>query len=433
MSIDIFKTILSEFYQESMEETTPREISVPVKSGQIISIIGSRRAGKTTLLKQLIQKLLLEGANIEQMVFINFEDERIPRETESFEQLLIAHSELFPRLDPTDCWYFFDEIQEMPGWEKFVRRLHETKSRNIFLTGSNARFLSREIASALRGRTISYEVYPFSFREYLTHKKIDPEKLFSTRDKAIIRTSFEEYLQKGGYPETIDQEPSVRQKIFKSYLDVMIYRDIIERYNAKNHEAIKAFIKKGLTNIAKEASVHKTYLELKSAGFEISKDYLYKINEWCEEIFLFFHLTQYHGSVSKELASAKKIYCIDNGLITSTSFRTASDTGRLLENCIFMELKRRGEDLYYSKMPKECDFIVKENDEIKQLIQVTTTLGDPITKKRELEGIIQTMKKTGTVEKALIITLEEETTIHYEGVTIQVLPAIKWLLKRNKK
>jgi len=432
MSIDIFKSILSEFYQEPLNETTPREIDVPVESNQIISIIGSRRAGKTTLLKQLIKKLLLKGIKIEQIVFIDFEDERIPRETESFEQLLIAHAELHPELDTADCWYFFDEIQEMPGWEKFVRRLHETKSRNIFLTGSNAKFLSREIATALRGRTISYEVYPFSFREYLTHKNINPEKQYSTRDKAIIRTSFEEYLQKGGYPETIDQVQSVRQKIFKSYLDVMIYRDIIERYDAKNHEVIKAFIKKGLTNIAKEISVHKTYLELKSAGFEISKDYLYKVNEWCEEIFLFFHLTQYYGSVSKELASAKKLYCIDNGLVTSTSFRTASDTGRLLENCIFMELKRKGEDFYYSKMPKECDFIVKENEEIKHIIQVTTTLGDPITKKRELEGIIQTIKKTGTVEKAIIITLEEESTIDYEGSTIQVMPAVKWLLKRRK-
>lgn len=431
MSVDTFKSILSEFYQEPLLETTPREIELPLGSGQIVSVIGCRRAGKTTLLRQLIRKILSRGVKVEQVVFINFEDERIPRDKASFEQLLIAHAELFPGLDSAECWYFFDEIQEMPEWEKFVRRLHETRSKNIFLSGSNAKFLSREIATILRGRTISFDIYPFSFREYLIHKKINPEKRYSARDKAVIRSNFKEYLLRGGYPETINQAPSIRQKIFRSYLDVMIYRDIIERYNVKNHEALKAFIKKGMANIAREASVHKTYLELKSAGFEISKDLLYKLSEWCEEIFLLFRLTQYHESVNKEISSAKKIYCVDNGMVTSTSFRSESETGRLLENCIFMELKRRGNEFYYNKVPKECDFIILENEEIKSTIQVTTTLQDPSTKQRELEGIIQTLRKTKHVEKAIIITLDEEDTIKYGGMTIEVIPAINWLLGKN--
>ena len=330
MSIDTFKTILREFYEEPLPENIIyRDIDIPLDTGLIISIIGCRRAGKTTFLKQQVKELMKRGISKEQIVFINFEDERIERTKEIFDDLLLAHAELYPEINSSKCWYFFDEIQEIPGWEKFVRRVHETKNKNIILTGSNSRLLSREIATALRGRTISYEVFPFSFREFLQFKGINPERTHTTKEKAIIRNNFNEYLRQGGFPETINQVTSTKTKLFRSYLDVMIYRDLIERYKIRNHEALKAFITKRVANISKENSIHKTYREMKSAGYEISKDSLYKMNAWCEEIFLLFNLKQYHESAIKQQNTGKKSYCIDNGMVVYTSFRTGEDKSNL--------------------------------------------------------------------------------------------------------
>ena len=430
MVIDIFKTILREFYEESAIQSTPRELEIALDSGFVISIIGCRRAGKTTMLRQVIDKLLRKGVEKERILFVNFEDERIPRHKDAFDALLLAHAELYPEISEKNCYYFFDEVQEMPDWELFVRRLHETKSKNIFVTGSNARFLSREIATALRGRTISYEVYPFSFREFLVHKNIDPQKRDTTKEKALIRKSFEEFIAAGGFPETIQVNPNLKSRVFRSYLDVMIYRDLIERYDIKNTEVLKAFIMKRLSNISKELSVNKTYNELKSNGFEVSKSSIYKFAEWCEEIFLLFSLPQYHESLVKQQGYVKKNYCVDNGLVTYTSFRASKDKGRLFENAVYIELKRRGKELFYHKDTKECDFVIVDKDRVLQVIQVSLSMQEPEVRERELEGLIQAKKRTGA-EKAMILTLEEEEEAEINGEEVKILPAIKWFLNSS--
>lgn len=432
MTIDIFKTILREFYEEPLVEgLVSRDIDIPLDTNMVLSVIGCRRAGKTTLLKQLVHRLVEEGVDKRRIVFVNFEDERIDRRKESFDELLLAHAELYPDIDAGDCWYFFDEVQEMPDWEKFVRRLHEHKSKHVVVTGSNARFLSREIASSLRGRTISYEVFPFSFREYVQYAGFDPSKQHTTKDKAMLRKLFDSFLHQGGFPETINQVPSVRNKILRSYLDVMMYRDLIERYAVRNHEALKAFIVKRLANIGKEFSVHKTYLELKSAGFEVSKDFLYAANDWCEEIYLLFSLRQYHESTVKQQTRIRKNYAIDNGLVGNTSFRASEDIGRFLENAVFLDLRRNGKEVFFLKEGKECDFIVRINGKVELAIQVCKSIMDSGTRIREIEGLIQGVKRTGAA-KAVIITLDEEDIFEEQGVVVHVQPALKWFLQKEK-
>jgi uncharacterized protein len=427
MVIDIFKTILREFYEDPSIRSTPRDLKIALDSGFVISIIGCRRAGKTTILRQLIDALLRKGVEKERILFVNFEDERIPRRKDAFDALLVAHAELYPEVSSKDSYYFFDEVQEMPDWELFVRRLHETRSKNVFITGSNARFLSREIATALRGRTISYEVYPFSFKEFLVHKGIDPKKRDTTKEKALLRMSFEEYLAAGGFPETIQVNPNLKSRVFRSYLDVMIYRDLIERYDIKNTEVLKAFIMKRLSNVSKELSVNKTYNELKSNGFEVSKSSIYKFAEWCEEIFLLFSLPQYHESLVKQQGYVKKNYCVDNGLVTYTSFRASQDKGRLLENAVYIELKRRGKELFYHTNTKECDFVIVDKERVIEVIQVSLSMHVPDVRKRELEGLLQAKKRTGA-ENAFILTLEEEDEAEIKGEKVKILPAIKWFL-----
>ncbi len=431
MVIEIFKTVLREFYEELPVETTIRELDIPLDSGFIISVIGCRRAGKTTVLRQMIDALLLKGVAKERIVFVNFEDERIPREKEAFDALLLAHEELYPQFSSKECYYFFDEVQEMPDWELFVRRLHETKSKNVFVTGSNARFLSREIATALRGRTISYEVYPFSFREFLSHRGVDVRRRETTKEKALLRRSFEDFLSTGGFPEIVQTSVNLKSKALRSYLDVMMYRDLIDRYDIRNPEALKAFIMKRISNVGKELSVNKTFNELKSAGFDVSKSSMYRFAEWCEEIFLLFSLPQYHESLVKQQGYVKKNYCVDNGLITYTSFRASQDKGRLLENAVFIELKRRGKEVFYHKDTNECDFVRVDKGTTLQVLQVSLSIEDPDVRKRELKGLLQAKKRTGAKE-AIILTLEEEEDLVVEGEKVQIIKVINWFLKNEE-
>lgn len=431
MTFELFKIILSEFWEEPLEIGTIRELRLPLDNKAITTVIGGRRTGKTTLLKQTIRELIGNGIPKENIVYINFEDERIPRESNIFDDLLQAQAELHPEIDTNKCWYFFDEIHEIPGWEKFTRRLHEHKSKHLFITGSNARLLSREIATALRGRTISYVVYPFSFREYLLHKGIEPEITHTIKGDSILKRELQQYLHEGGYPEIIGQSMDIRTRTLNTYLDVMIYRDLIERYDITNHNALRQYIKKMLANSAKEASTHKTYLELKSQGYKISKDQIYNFQDWCEEIYLFFPLLQYHESLLKQQAGLKKTYCIDTGIINTTSFRTSQDKGRIIENAVYIELRRLEREIYYNKEGKECDFLIKEKGRISDAIQVTLTMEDESTKKRELTGLMHSMQKYNLTE-GTIITLGEESKMIHNRLTILVKPLWKWLLSKER-
>jgi len=431
MTVELFKIILSEFLEEPLETGTIRELRLPLDNESITTVIGGRRTGKTTLLKQTINELIGDGTPKENIVYINFEDERIPRESHVFQDLLQAQAELHSEIDTNMCWYFFDEIHEIPGWEKFIRRLHEQKSKHVFITGSNARLLSREITTALRGRTISYVVYPFSFREYLLHKGIEPEITHTSKGDSILIRELQKYLHEGGYPEIIGQSMDIRTRTLNMYLDVMIYRDLIERYDITNHNALRQYIKKMLANSAKEASTHKTYLELKSQGYRISKDNIYNFQVWCEEIYLFFPLLQHHESLLKQQAGLKKTYCVDTGIINTTSFRASQDKGRILENAVYTELRRRDREIYYNKEGKECDFLIKEKGRISAAIQVTLALEDESTKKRELTGLIHSMKKYN-LNEGTIVTIGEESRIIHDGKTIHVQPLWKWLLSKER-
>ncbi|HHM21012.1 MAG TPA: hypothetical protein ENJ20_03215, partial [Bacteroidetes bacterium] len=236
---NLFKTLIRDFQNQKLPDFQKRELRVPLFSKKIITITGVRRCGKTWYLYQLIAELL-QKTSIENIVYINFEDERLNMGAGDFQSLLDAYFELYPD-NENDLFFFFDEIQNVQGWEKFVRRVYDTVSKHIFITGSSSKLLSREIATSLRGRAVSFELFPFSFKEYLTAHAINTEDVYSTKNKAKINALFEHYLFEGGFPEIALYSPEMRKKTLQSYFDVMLYRDLLERYNIKNIIALKYF------------------------------------------------------------------------------------------------------------------------------------------------------------------------------------------------
>jgi len=360
---DLLKTIIKDFHARGIPEHTKRDLNIPLNTGKIVSIIGPRRAGKTYLMYQLISKI----PDITNVIYINFEDERLERTAKNLNLIIEAYFELFPDKKESDLYFFFDEIQEIEDWEKFVRRIYDTISKRIFITGSSAKLLSKEIATSLRGRTLSYEVLPLSFNEYLRFSGIEPD-IHATKGKAKTITALKEYMSRGGFPEIVNSPQDILKKTLTNYFEVMLYRDIVERYQINNTLPLKLFVKRLLGNISKEFTVNKLFNNLKSEGVKISKDTLYNFLEYSEDSYLLISVNNF--SESKEKQIIKKIYSIDVGLSLQFSFALSKDLGRILENIILLELKRRGKDVYYFKDAAECDFIIREKERIVDAIQV---------------------------------------------------------------
>lgn len=430
MRKDILKGIIRDFHVEPLPDLFDRDIEVPLSSGKIISLIGVRRSGKTSFLFNFIGKLNKQGIDMRKFLYLNFEDERLDLKTDELDLILQAYRELYPDLNLKECYLFFDEIQNIENWEKFVRRVYDSITRNIFITGSNARFLSSEIATSLRGRTLSYEVFPLSFREYLRFNNVGID-LHSSRSLAKINNSLHKYLDNGGFPEVIKYDDKLREKVLQEYFNVMIYRDIVERYEIRNAAVLKFFIKRVLASSTKQLSVNTIYNELKSSGFKIGKNLLYEYLDACQSIYLAFVLKKFaHKFVSRELGE-RKVYCIDNGLLNAVNFRFSEDKGKAIEQVVFLEMKRRGKEIYFYRERYECDFVVKEGNSVSEVIQVSHTLADEKTKKRELRGIVDACKEFG-LKRGIIITSDTSEDFEVERIKIHAVPLYQWLLSDDK-
>lgn len=424
---NLFKTIIKDFHAAGIPVHKKRDLSVPINSGKIVNIIGSRRAGKTFYFFQLIDHLL-KSTSIENIIYVNFEDERLSTEAKDLQYLVDAYFELYPEQN-SPLFFFFDEIQYITGWEKFVRRLYDTVSKNIFLTGSSSKLLNKEIAYSLRGRSITYELFPLSFSEYLRFINVEISNSFSTRQKSIIQNKFERYLTGGGFPELVSAEEQLKPRIFQSYFEVMIYRDIIERYKIASITSLKIFIKKCMANTSNKLSINKLFNELKSQGVKTSKDTLYLFTEYVQDCYLLFLVNKYSESLSIQSVSDKKIYCIDNGLANAVSFKFSEDRGRMLENLVFLEMKRRGEEVYYYSNKVECDFVVSRKNKIVQAVQVTKALHSGNIE-REIAGVSEAIK-VFDLECGLILTEEDASLPRGIDVKIEIKPVWRWLLESS--
>lgn len=377
-----------------------------LETKQIIIISGIRRCGKSTLLKQFSQKF-------KKIYYINFDDDRlIDFSVKDFDNLMIVFQKQYQSKT-----IFLDEIQNIENWERFVRRIYE-EGYKIFLTGSNAKLLSSELSTRLTGRYFKIELYPFSFKEFLNCKKYNFQDKTS-ENKAKILKLFGNYLKNGGFPEFLKYKD--REYIARIYEDVL-YRDLLTRFQIREVKSFKQLANFLFSNFTKEASYNslKNILGFKSAMSV--KNYI----EFMENSYLIFELYKYDFSLKKQYVSEKKIYVIDNGMRNTVAFYFSKDLSKLLENLVFIELKRRNQEIYYFKDKKECDFIIKEKNKINSVIQVTKELNKN-NQIREINGLLEAMKQF-KLKNGLILTQYQEFEIKKDRKIINVLPLWKWLL-----
>jgi uncharacterized protein len=404
----LLKQIIKDFHNDPFPEINLRHAVVPTHLNKVITIIGSRRAGKTCYLFQLMADLERQGVARNQILYINFEDERL--DLEGHHDLIVeAYHDLYPDLDLSRSYFFFDEIQELDRWEKFVRRIFDTVTRKIFLTGSNARLLSTEIATSLRGRSLSFEITPLSFTEFLSFKSIDAEDIYSTRNRSLIHQAFEDYLRWGGYPELLEIDDRFKPKVLQEYFNVMIYRDLLERYGIKDVSTLKYLIKRLIASFTKEFSINKLYNNLKSRGLSISKNRIYNLVDQIFSIYMLTFVEKFDLSVTKREMSNRKLYLYDNGFAAVTHYSFFEDRGKLLENLVFAQLRARTDEIFFLKNGWECDFLAFLPDARPLAIQVTERLS-PENLKRELKGLEMAGRRVPNV-KRLILTGQPDPTL----------------------
>lgn len=424
---EILKTIIADFHTRPFQRVISRELELPVRSGKIITLTGPRRSGKSYCFFSLINDLVENrGVKIEEILYLNFEDERLQLKASDLNNILQAYEELHPGMPLENCYFFFDEIQNIQGWEKFVRRCSDTITKNIFVTGSNANLLSQEIATALRGRTITYEVLPLSFREFLTFKgSISKSKDSATRAK--VNRLFHEYLIQGGFPEIAQLDDNLKLRTLQEYFDVMTYRDLIERYEFSNLSVIKYFLRRVASTTASYLSLNKIYNELRSQGYKLDKNLLYEVNEAAKAVYLSLPVSKFDYSELKRSGSDKKTYFIDNGLLNALTVKFSNDYGKLLENLCYLELRRRAKEVYYYKDVKECDFIIHSDGNEPVPIQICYSLTDKDTLDREIESLTYCCRKLN-IHTGYILSMEELPDQTVNGVLVKYLPAVPFFL-----
>lgn len=396
------------FFNRALTETLLRFRDDP----SILIISGIRRSGKST-----IQRLLqLELAKSD--YYLNFDDERLIHfQVEDFQILLEVFVELFGE----QSLFYFDEIQNIPGWERFVRRLYE-QGKKIYITGSNAKLLSKELGTHLTGRYIQFEVFPLSFQEILQHQYPEAfsKKALSTTDIGMIQRFFSNYLKNGGIPEYVKYE---KLEYLKDLFEGILYRDIIARHKINDEKFLREMAYYLASNIGKEFS----YTKLGKIVGVNSPHTAINYCSYLEQCYLFFFVNRYSHSLKKQIQYNKKCYMIDPALIRITGFRVSEDKGRLLENIVFLHLKMQKKEIYFHKEKKECDFILRKGTQIIQAIQVVTSLYDEEVRNREIDGLIEAMSGYD-LKEGIILTENEEESLEINGRLITVLPIWKWLL-----
>jgi len=436
MNSEEVKEYVVDFQKKELPPMIKRELKVPDTS-KIITIIGPRRTGKTFFLMQKMLNLLEAGVKKNSILYLNFEDPRLTGISfKEMREIIKIHWQAYPESIKERLHLFVDEPQNIENWETAVRSLHD-EGFHIFLSGSSSRLLSSEIATSLRGRTLTYTLLPFSFREFLKMKSSAPEtERLGSKEKAALRSQLDEYLEFGGFPEVIkEKERETKIKIISEYLDLIVYKDLVERYHIKNTQIIKWLIKSLIASFSKELSVHKIYLTLKSQGIKLSKNTLYTYASMLQDVLFLWLLTPFNRSIRKKDFSINKAYLADNGF--SNLAEHSKNKGRKMENATFLELKRRQkstEAISYWKTPQgdEVDFVLLEKTKAKQLIQVCCELSEPDIKEREARALIKASKEL-KCKNLLIITDEKEgeEELAWFGTKRKIIfkPLWKWLLE----
>lgn len=428
---NIFQSIIALHQEEIPLSLHERSLQLPLNKQRIVTVTGVRRCGKSSLLHLTINRLLASGVDKEQILYIGFDDERLANmDVSDFDEILQAYRLMYPDRPLSSVYMFFDEIQIVKGWELFVLRVYKSYCKNVYVTGSTAQMLSGEMNSALRGWPDEYTEYPLSFKEFIAFKGVKANR-YTEEGAALMANMFKSYLLTGGFPQAVlANVETERVKLLQAYFNTMLFRNMIEHYNiSASPSVVRYFLKRVFNNITKPSSVNNIYNDLKSQGLKLSKDSLYQWLDYACNIFLLHKVPKYSKSIIKQSTSLSKYYVVDFALAKSVLLPQSEEKGKALENAVYMHLARHlneNEQIYYFNEGAECDFVIANDEGVKELIQVCWEL-DEFNTPRECEGLCAASAATGC-KKASIVTCNQAQSIHYGDLQINVVASWDFML-----
>lgn len=386
---------------------------------QIVAITGVRRSGKSTLMKQFIKKQIAAGKNRTSFLYVNFEEPKFAGllSLEFLQQIYDAYMEIVkPEGIP---FILLDEVQNVPNWERFARGLHEKGEARIIISGSTSKLLSKELGTLLTGRWVELKMYPLNFQEFMQFKQLEiKNRLDMISERVKIKQLLREYLEFGGFPLVALREE--KEEILRRYFDDIIGRDVAERHKIRRTGKLRVLAKYYLTNFSSPISYRRI---AKFIG--LSLDSIERFSTHMADACMIFFVPKFSYSLKEQEVNPRKIYGIDSGLINTVSFRFTDNIEKLYENVVFISLMQMGEEIYYYKNKRECDFIVKEGRKVTQAVQVSYQING--NREREIGGLLEAMGAF-KLQQGLIITENREGKERIKGKTIKYLPLWKWLL-----
>lgn len=392
----------------------------------MVGLAGVRRSGKTFLFFHTIQRLLAQGIGRSRLIYLNLEDDRLqPLRAEDLDLVLRCHRELFPETIGQRCYLFIDEVQNVPGWERWVRRLYDTEDVEVFVTGSSSQLLTRDLSTALRGRSLTLEVFPLSFSEVLEFRDIVWQRSHPDSE-SVVRGALEQYLRWGGFPEVVLAEEALRPLILGEYTSFMLYRDVIERYGVRNELLIRELLRFAFRNTASLVNVSKLHRDFTSLGFSVSKNTVHEYLGYLADSFLIFLLPKQERSLRKQAHNPKKLHVIDPGLVAAFQGHPDRDVGRKLETTVFLHLRRQGRTLCYYVNGGEVDLCDEDGT---AFWNTCWSLTDPDTAGREQRSMVLGQSRS-TQSKGVLLYHEFAPALM--SALPEAQPAWRWLLELRK-
>jgi predicted AAA+ superfamily ATPase len=431
---DILGAKLADALTADVPALTRREVRLPRVAGKALSVIGMRRSGKSCFLWQCLADLLAAGTPREALVLLNLEDDRLAgMDASALTWLLEEYYRLHPALrDRREVVFFLDEVQQVAGWEAFVRRAMDSEKMRFFLSGSSAAMLSREVATSMRGRAMEVPVYPFSFREFLAHHGSLPDREWERLPKATrseLEARLREYLSVGGFPEAQRIEERDRRALLQGYVDVVILRDVIERHQVSNPVALRWLQRHLMANAAGVFSIQKFHDSLKSQGIPVAKDSLHAFLGHLEDAFLIHTTSLLSASERQRMVNPRKAYPIDPGLIPIYERTGRANLGRALETAVLIELLRRGCDVHHVRVPDagEIDFHATDAQGGSMLVQVCASAAREVVRDRELRPLDAARSSFRGTRRVLVL-LDVAAPLPPPPAGVEIVPAVQWFL-----
>ena len=434
---EAIKEVLREFYQDGLPSgIVPRDIAYFENATAATVVKGMRRTGKTYVTYERMAALMDSGVPRGRIVHLNFEDDRIKSmRLEDLQLINEIHAELFPEYAHEKCWYFLDELQNVEGWEAYARRLVDSPKVVLCLTGSSSRLLSEEIATAMRGRSIPIEVFPLSFPEFLRFNGImetapDPKRGFTAAERGILRNAARRYLDVGGFPAVQGMTDAMRIATLQGYVHAVLYRDVLQRHRVASVQSLLCTLDYLLHNFARRTSAHAISGVLKNLSYPSRREDIADYISYFKDAYLIHPVSVMSDSLAVKRVNPDKYYIVDTGLVRAMSVKNDAERGWLLENLVFMALRRGLNKIEYVTNPDgtEVDFhVVDMVTKRRRLVQAAWTLQDRATAARETAAL-ELARRNLRVDDCTIVTWDDEAEL---DSGIKVVPVWKWLLDEN--